>query len=316
MPNTYAILGTGALGGLYGGRLHSIGKEVHFLCRSDFRSIEESGLQIQSPWGDLNLQDVRAYDSASAMPKVDVAIVAWKATANDALSSVLPHVCGPETCVLVLQNGLDMEADSAAIVGENRVLGGCCFLCCNKTGPGKIHHLDYGKIAFGEYSPEYRGQTTLRMQEIASDLEAAGVPVLQSRDLALTRWRKLMWNIPFNGLSVALDADTSQIMTAPDSAELAHLVMEDVRLAAQACGVHIEPEFLHKLLEDTRRMVPYASSMLLDYRHKRQIEVEAILGNAVRKSTAAGFVPKYIGSLYKQLRFLDERNRAPDSPPS
>ncbi len=80
------------------------------------------------------------------MPKVDVAIVAWKSTANAALADALPHVLKDDGCVLVLQNGWDVERDAAHLVGAERVLGGCCFLCSNKVGPGHIHHLDYGRL--------------------------------------------------------------------------------------------------------------------------------------------------------------------------
>lgn len=302
----YAILGTGALGGLYGGLLARAGAEVHFLLHSDYEHVREHGLRVDTPLGDFHLPKVNAYRSASEMPQVEVAIVAWKSTANAALPEALPRVLTEEGCTLVLQNGWDVERDAAQLVGAERVLGGCCFLCSNKVGPGHIHHLDYGRIAFGEYAPLLSGSITPRMRTIEADFRRAGVDITATEDLGKTRWAKLMWNIPFNGLSVVLQALTDRIMSNPHTARLAEQLMREVHTAAAGCGSVIDESMITKLLEDTRKMVPYASSMLLDYQQGRPMEIEAIFGNPLRAARAAGIEVPRIEMLYQQLMFLAE----------
>lgn len=306
----YAVLGTGALGGLYGSLLARAEREVHFLARSDFPHIQAHGISVKSHWGNFDLPQINVYEAASSMPVVDVAIVAWKTTSNSQLAETLESVCGPETLVLVLQNGYDIEQDAADVVGSERVLGGCCFLCCNKTGPGAIDHLDYGMIAYGEFGTPHAGRITDRMLAIQADFEAAGIPNQPSENLRLVRWKKLMWNIPFNGLSVVLQSDTKRITQCDASRELAIALMQDVRQAAAACGYDVPQEFADKMMRDTERMVPYASSMLLDYRARRPIEVEAIFGNPIRAARQQGYEAQRVETLYQQLRFLDEVNRA------
>lgn len=306
---TYAILGTGAVGGLYGSFLARSGCRVHFLARSDYAHIRQHGLQVESPWGDFHLPQVHCYSSTMDMPEVDVVIVAWKTTDNAHLAEALEPLCGAETAVLVLQNGWDVERDAAECVGSERVLGGCCFLCCHKAGPGHIRHLDYGRIVFGEYADQARGKLTPRMRAIARDFSDAGIDIEPSVDLRDARWRKLMWNIPYNGLSVVLNADTQQLMHDPASALLVASLMLEVRQAAEHHGCRIEEEYVDKLLEDTRRMVPYDSSMRLDYRHRRPIEVEAIVGNPLRAAQHTGYHPRQMEMLYHQLCFLDRHNR-------
>ncbi len=303
------MLGTGALGGLYGGLLARFGIDVHFLVRSDYDHVYQHGLQIESPLGDFHLPQVNCYKSLEDLPKVDVVIVAWKTTANAALKNTLQQVCGPHTVVLVLQNGWDIESAAAECVGSERVLGGCCFLCCNKIGPGHIQHLDYGQIVFGEYERLLSGSITDRMAAIASDFQAAGIDMQPAIDLRNVRWRKLMWNIPYNGLSVVLNADTKQIMSDPASAVLAEALMREVRQGAESCGYAIEESFVDKLLEDTRQMVPYDSSMRLDFRAGRPMEVESIFGSPLRAARQAGFHAQRIEMLYHQLVFLDQQNR-------
>ncbi|MCA9128374.1 MAG: putative 2-dehydropantoate 2-reductase [Planctomycetales bacterium] len=307
---SYAILGTGALGGLYGGLLAKSGCEVHFLARSDFQHIRRSGLRVDSPLGDFHLPHPSVFDDPQDMPKVDVAVVAWKATCNDSLGEVLRAVCDQKSLVLVLQNGYDIERDAADVAGENQVLGGCCFLCSNKIGPGHIKHLDYGRIAFGEYSPSWRGRISPRMLEIAEDFQRAGIDMQPAEDLQSVRWRKLVWNVPFNGLSVVLRANTQQIMSDPSARMLAESLMIDICRASKQCGTEIERAHIDKMLIDTEKMVPYDSSMSLDYLAKRPMEVEAIFGNPWRAALSAGYRATYVETLYRQLLFLDAHNQS------
>ncbi|MEZ6137095.1 MAG: putative 2-dehydropantoate 2-reductase [Pirellulaceae bacterium] len=305
----YAILGVGALGGLYGGLLAKSGVETHFLARSDLDHLQKHGLQVESPWGNFHVNNLNVYQSPEEMPPADVVVVAWKATSNPSLPLALEALCHAQSIVLVLQNGLDVEHDAAAVVGEDRVLGGCCFLCCNKIAPGHIKHLDYGRIVFGEFGSQNSGQITHRMQMIASDFRAAGIDIEPSANLLSVRWKKLAWNIPFNGLSVVLAANTQEIMEDPAASALAKSLMEEVREAAAANGVAIEATHIQKMLDDTRRMVPYDSSMLLDFRAGRAMEVEAIFGNPLRAARQAGYNPSKIDMLYQQLSFLGNRSR-------
>lgn len=302
---SYAVLGVGALGGLYGGLLARAGLDVHFLLHSDYEHVREHGLRVDTPLGDFHLPKVNAYRYPSDMPQVDVAIVAWKSTANAALEAALTPVVKADSCVLVLQNGWDVELDTARIVGAEHVLGGCCFLCSNKAGPGHIQHLDYGRISFGEYAPLLSGSITPRMQRLTEDFRRAGIDMVPTEDLRQTRWKKLMWNIPFNGLSVVLGALTDRIMADAHSAQLAEILMREVRAAAAGCGSHIDETYIDKMLEDTRKMVPYASSMLLDYQHGRPMEIEAIFGNPMRAAQAAGVPVPRIETLYQQLKYLE-----------
>ena len=306
-----AILGTGALGGFYGGLLAKAGCDVHFLLNSDFEHVQAHGLKVDTPLGDFHLPQVQAYGRPEDMPKADLAVVAWKTTVDErVLSDVLNNVCGSETIVLVLQNGLDVEEQAASIVGPERVLGGCAFLCSNKIGPGHIRHLDYGAIAFGEYSSTLRGEVSERMKHIAELFQGCGIDMRPSENLLEVRWKKLAWNIPFNGLSVVLSADTQQIMEDPASRELAEDLMVEVKNSAAANGIEISEKHIQKMLDDTSAMVPYDSSMRVDFVQRRPIEVEAIFGNPLRAAKKAGYEPRKIEMLYQQLCFADRLNRS------
>ncbi|HLP92312.1 MAG TPA: putative 2-dehydropantoate 2-reductase [Nostocaceae cyanobacterium] len=307
---TYAILGTGALGGFYGAKLQKAGNEVHFLLKSDYHQVKEHGLIIESKDGDFTLPQVNAYNDVEKMPHCDVVIVALKTTQNHLLPQMLPSVVKDNGVVLVLQNGLGIEAEIAQIVENIYIIGGLCFLCSNKVGFGHIHHLDYGQITLGEYAVNYESTgITERMRQISEDFENAGIAIELTEDLLLGRWKKLVWNIPYNGLSVILNARTDELMADIHTRQLVENLMLEVQLGAKSTGRVIPDNFIQTMLDYTEKMKPYRTSMKIDYDEKRPLEIEAIFGNPIRKTQASGINLPQISCLYQQLKFLDQRNR-------
>jgi 2-dehydropantoate 2-reductase len=307
---TYAILGTGALGGFYGAKLQKSGLEVHYLLKSDYQQVSEQGLIIESKDGDFSLPQVNAYNNVDKMPQCDVVIVSLKTTQNQLLPDLLPPIVKDDGVVLVLQNGLGIEAEIAEIVSNVHVIGGLCFLCSNKVAPGHIHHLDYGQITLGEYTSNYQSTgITKKMQEIAADFENAGISIELLEDLLLGRWKKLVWNIPYNGLSVILDARTDELMTDIHTRQLVESLMWEVVAGAKSTGRTISESFVQTMLDYTVKMKPYRTSMKIDFDEKRPLEIEAIFGNPLRKAAAEGVNLQQIRCLYQQLKFLDIRNR-------
>jgi 2-dehydropantoate 2-reductase len=317
-PHRYAVLGTGALGGFYGARLQQAGAEVHYLLRSDYAQVKAQGLVVESPDGDFTLPQVHAYQAAIDLPPCDVAIVALKTTQNHLLPKLLLPVLKESGIALVLQNGLGIEAEVAKLVGCDRVMGGLCFLCANKVAPGHIRHLDYKQITLGDFAADYQPcGITERMQQVAADFEQAGIPIELAEDLFISRWKKLVWNIPFNGLSVVLNATTDQMMADPMTRSLAEALMQEVAQGARASvqvaepgsARAVPPQFIQTMLDYTAKMKPYRTSMKIDYDERRPLEVEAIFGNPLRMAEQAGVALPKIEMLYQQLKFLDVQNR-------
>jgi len=299
---TYAIIGSGALGGYYGARLQHAGAEVHFLCHSDAEHVAEHGWVVESTQhDDIKLPNVHAYASVADMPRCDVVVVGLKSTSNALLHELLPPVVKDDGCVLTLQNGLGPEDDAAAVVGKDRVLGGLCFLCSNKVGPGHIRQDRFDHIKLGEFGK--RGISE-RMEKIAMDFQAGGVRVQLAEDLAAARWEKLVWNVPYNGLAAALGVDCSVLMQQVEP--LVADLMFEVVSAAQAVIRHTIPtSFVETMLNNTRNMTAYKPSMMIDREMGRPMEVEAIYGEPVRRAEAAGCAVPKMRMLYEQLKVLD-----------
>ncbi|NEO84490.1 MAG: putative 2-dehydropantoate 2-reductase [Spirulina sp. SIO3F2] len=307
----YAVVGTGAIGGYYGACLQRAGFEVHFLLRSDYDWVREQGLRIDSVYGDFVLSQVNAYVDPAAMPQCDGVIIALKSTQNAQLVQILPPLIGPHTTIVLLQNGLGCETAIASQFPDNPLLGGLCFVCANKVGPGHIRHLDYQAITLGQYAPDYVPcGITPELEAIAQDFAAAKIEIHPDGHLLQSRWRKLVWNIPYNGLSVILDATTDALMAHPPTKQLVTEIMQEVQQGAAAWDCEIADAFIEQMLTHTEQMTPYLTSMKLDAQQGRPLEHEAIVGEPWRWAAARGVDLPRIGMIYRQLAFCDRLSQA------
>ena len=309
LKRSYTIIGTGAVGGFYGACLQRAGFEVHFLVHNDYEHVRQHGLVIESKEGDFTLPNVYAYRDVQEIPTTDVIVIALKATQNHLLAHLLPPLVKDDSVILVLQNGLGVEEEIAQIVGNKNIIGGLCFLCSNKIGPGHIRHIDYKAITLAKYAEGYQAcGTTEHMVHLSDDFQEANIPITLFEDLWIARWKKLVWNIPYNGLSVVLNATTQELMANINSRNLVEQLMKEVLLGAQTPNRSIPKTFIQEMLDHTEKMEPYRTSMKIDYDEHRPMEVEAILGNPLRSSRDRGIELPQVSMLYQELKFLNARN--------
>jgi 2-dehydropantoate 2-reductase len=305
----FSVIGTGAIGGFYGGLLAHAGQEVHFLLRSDYEHVKNHGLFIQSDvLGPIQIDNVKAYRNVSEMPRSDVVLICLKSTENKSLlPALLPPLLHADTVVIPIQNGLGVEKDIAEMFPGISVAGGIAQIAANKTGPGSLHHQDYGYLELGSYNIE----KPERLNEIVAAFEKTRIGISAADDLAHLRWRKLVWNITFNGLSVILNTTTDRVLHVPSARSLAKKIMLEVIAGANACNVDIPEHFADELLEFTEKMHPYAPSMKLDFDSGRPLEIHYIYENPVNTANSAGYYMSTVDVLAKQLTFLSEEKRMP-----
>jgi 2-dehydropantoate 2-reductase len=284
---------------------------VHFLVRSSVDLLRRDGLHVRSVDGDIDLARPSVTDDPAEVPPVDVVLVALKTTANGALPALLPPLVGPSTVVVMLQNGLGVEAAATAAVPGAVVLGGLCFVCSSLVAPGRIEHVDYGAVTLGEHRADgLAAGVTPAVEAVAADLAGAGVTVQPQPDLVVARWKKLVWNIPYNGLSVVLRAGTDEIMADPDARALVRSLMVEVQRGAAAQGREIPDAFVDQMLADTEAMTPYRTSMALDFDQQRPLELDAIYRVPIAVAAVGGVSLDATAALHRELAMLDRRNRA------
>lgn len=294
-----AVVGSGAIGLYYGGRLAAAGEDVHFLMRSDYEGIRKNGLTVESVHGDFRLPQVQAYRDSRDIGPADLVIVTWKATANPLLTSVLPPLLHDGTQVLTLQNGLGNCEAIERICGAERVIGGLCFVCINRIQPGLIRHSAGGRVSIGDWSQGPAG----RSKEITRRFKAAGIHASAVDNLVAAQWEKLIWNIPFNGLSVAEGGVTTDVLLAnPQTEAEIRALMLEVIATAQALGLPLREELADQNIERTRPMGPYRTSSMIDFTEGRDVEVEPIWAEPLQRAKAAGLQMPHLEQLLERIR--------------
>lgn len=309
---TYTVVGAGAVGLLYGIRLAAAGHPVRWVVRSGAERIREHGLRLRSVDGDVSLPPagLEVHVDPAAAPTSDVVIVALKTTANGGLAELVGPAVAPGATVAMFQNGLGVEERlRRAVPHAGPVVGAMCFVCAQRGAPGEVDHIDYGAVTLGSASSRREA-----VDALADDLGGAGVPVTAVADLASARWRKLVWNIPFNGLSVVRDATTDILLSAPATRRLVSDVMDEVIAGANAAGHAVDPSFRDEMLATTDAMAVYAPSMKLDHEAGRPLEIEAIYDVPIAVARAAGAPMRRVEELRDQLRSVDP-GHDPVAPP-
>ena len=305
------VVGTGAVGGFYGGKLAQAGAAVTTLCRSDYEVVTAKGISITSVFGDFHFKPERVIREISEYRSPpDYILVGLKVLPEIDTKEIIKDAVGPETAIVLLQNGVDIEEPVARTFPDNEIISGLAFICATRTTPGQIEHTDFGRLVLGRF-PVGRSVKTDEFARLVND---AGVPCEVTEDVVSARWRKLVWNAPFNPISVlGGGADTRTMVDNPESLELARQVMEEVCSIAEAAGHPLPAGVVQENIDGTRKMAPYKSSMLVDFEAARPMEVEAILGNGLKVARRYGISAPHMESLYGLLKLVDKRIRKGES---
>ena len=300
----YGVIGTGAIGGFYGAKLAHGGQDVHFLLHSDYEYVKQHGLQVDSCDGSFHLDDVNAYQHTEDMPKCDVVLVCLKSVNNSKLQSLLPPLLHEKTLVVLIQNGIGVEADVEKMFPGVQLAAGLAFICSAKTEPGRVNHQCYGSINLANYSCK---DEALMLAVVDEFREASIETGLVEYNEA--RWKKAVWNMPFNGMTVALHTQTDLLLKNESTRRLIREQMMEVVGAAQHLGVkNLDEKFVDKMIATTDVMTPYSPSMRLDYDFHRQMEIYYLYTRPIEIAREAGYRMPKLEMLEAELRFLESMN--------
>ena len=303
------ISGAGAVGAYFGGRLAEAGADVSVVCRSDYEEVKVKGFQISSVKGDFVFKPAQVLRSASEYQgRADLIIVGSKVLPEIDVVSMIKDAVGPETVILLAQNGIDIEKDIHAAFPENELLSAIIYIGCTKTAPGIIAHTGGpGSMTFGEFRHRKGGKTAQQLLELFGKTPC---PAELVDNIQYFRWKKLLWNIPFNSISVLGGGLLTNQMT--DRSHLENLcsgIMYEIIEVAHSVGIELAESLVSENIEYTRNFTPYATSMLADFRRSRPLEVEAIVGNVYRIASENNIAIPHIATLYALLASVDKKKQ-------
>ena len=275
------VVGAGAVGGYFGAMLLRAGHEVTMVARGEHgRAIRERGLFVETPSGTLHVTPPVLNDVGEARGfGAGIALVAVKAGSLAEVADGTGRALAPDGFAIPLLNGLDSEAELAAVIGKQRVIGGIAQIASTNLGGGRIRVDGPAKLVLAPLSP---GQMP-DVERISRELAQAGVDCDAKKDLGRILWTKLLWNAPFNAICALTDRTAGEVLAVPELAALVRDAMHELARVAGAEGVVIDERFIDATLDATRaKFADSVPSMLQDVRNGRATEALALQGAVVR----------------------------------
>ncbi|MGO8920017.1 MAG: 2-dehydropantoate 2-reductase [Stellaceae bacterium] len=278
------VVGAGAIGGYFGGRLLEAGRDVTFLVRPRrAAALAATGLSIRSKFGDVHIAAPPTVTEDALTGGVDLVLLSSKAyDLEGAMASVAPAV-GPQTAILPLLNGLRHLEALAARFGATPVLGGQCLISTVLDPEGRILHLnDTHSLTFGELD----GSRSARAEAIAAALSGARFETRLSETILQEMWEKWVFIATGAGITCLMRATLGDIVAA-GAADLALALFDECAGIAATQGFPARPAFLERTrLAFSAPGSPLTASMLRDIERGAPVEAEHILGDLLRRAGA------------------------------
>lgn len=303
-----AVIGAGAVGGYFGGRLAFAGNEVVFLTRGKTLEALRSGpLRVQSIGGDFEV-NVRATDDPAAVGEVDAVLVAVKAWQVPDAAVAIQKMPGEKSVVVPLQNGMDAPAELAAILGPGRVAGGLCRIVAEAKGPGQIdHYWAEPSLAFGELEPLTNAGV---LAQLRGAFVAAGVRCEIPRNIARAMWQKFLFIAPWGSLGAFTQLPAGPLRESTESRARLVQALHEVAAIAQAEGNDLGSDCVSKTMAALDSLpADTTSSMQRDIMAGRPSELEAQTGAVMRFGRKTSVPTPVHDAIYAELLPLEQQAR-------
>ncbi len=304
-----AVVGTGGIGGYFGGRLAAGGEDVVFIARGrHLEALRRQGLRVESPLGDFAVSPVEATDTPDEVGPVEFVLVAVKAWQVPETAKFIKPLVGSSTVILPVQNGVEATAQVAAVRGEDRVLAGFCRILSMIVEPGHIRHLGVDPcMVFGETA----GAPTDRVRKIAAAFENAGVGVRTPSDIWPSLWEKFLFIASLGGVGAVTRSPAGVMRSTPGTREMLEAAMSEIQQLAVARGVSLKGDAVGKSLAFVDNMPEDATaSMQRDIMEGRPSELESQNGAVVRLGEIAGVATPVHRFIYHALLPMENQARS------
>jgi 2-dehydropantoate 2-reductase len=304
----------GAIGSFYAFILHRTGRVgITVVARSNYHAVKDKGITIDSQNHGQHTfvpQSV-VRTPAEAQGPFDYIVCAHKAINNDAVAETLKPAVDPDrTTIVIIQNGVGNEEPFRKAFPKSCILSCVTWTGGTQTSPGIVKHTKLEDLQIGLYpSPDIPNDVEqARLAAFTSLLSTGGTPFRVEDDIQVARWSKVVWNVAWNSITTLTMSDTQSWLASSSYAEpRTRKLMEEVVDVARACGVPLGHRLIDDQMEKIKGMAPIYSSMYVDRKEGRKMEVDVIFGVPVRKGRELGVSIPTLETIYALLLAVDSR---------
>ena len=303
------LIGAGSVGAYFCGRAASGGAIVEVFVRRNESEIREKGYEINSIAGDFVFHPAKVVsDPCEISSDIDAVVLATKVLPDIDRVELLKHAANQlhYPPIVLIQNGIGIEDEIAAAFPDNEIISCVAYIGASRKSFREIIHSGSGRLIIGRFG----GGASLFAEKLKDVFIAGGVPCQVTEDIALERWRKLLWNLPFNPVSVlAGGLNTVELCDGKEIEKLCSILMDEVIECANACGVKLTREMADEQFVYTKGFPPYKTSMLQDYSAGLPLEVDAVIGNMLKTADRFSLAVPCTRCCAALLRSLDRKKQ-------
>lgn len=298
-----AVVGTGAVGGYFGGMLAQAGAPVVLIGRSNFvDAVLRNGLVLDTLQGSHTVR-VDASTEMNTVRGADLVLFSVKSTDNTATARELVPFLGPHTIVLSMQNGVDNVEQIRAAAGIE-ALPAVVYVACSAPTPGTVKHVGRGDLVLG---PECEKTTS-----VADTFERAHVPCRISNNIEGELWVKLISNCALNAISAIAQARYRQIAASEAARQMVHEVVKEVLDVSRAAGITMpgvenSDAALAIAMKIATQMAEQISSTGQDLTRGKRTEIDSLNGYIARRGAELGVPTPVNQALYALVKLLEAR---------
>jgi len=306
MLQNILVMGAGAVGGYFGGRIAEKTKtEVYLVARGNhLEKIKKDGLKILSPDSDAVLK-LPATSDPAGFPEPDLILFTVKSFDTDRAIRQIKPVAGKETIILTLQNGIENYRKLKSAFGDN-ALQGLCQIGAGLEKPGVIRHDSFGLVVFGEQN----GRKSKRTGKLAELFDQAGISNRVSDHIRKEVWLKFAWNTVYNSMTAALNVPVNLLYSGNHSEEELKKLLMEVKRTAKAEGVEIEDKELDDIFNKSRGLEGFITSTLRDRRAGKPLEYDGLTGALLRTASKHGIELPRFSLLHGMLQAAGQSSRS------
>jgi 2-dehydropantoate 2-reductase len=296
------VMGSGGLGGYFGGILAHHGHDVTFVARgAHLAAMRERGLEVRTDEQTYRLSPVKAVATPDeATGDFDLILFTVKGYDAEAAATALRSVIGPETAVLTVLNGVDSAEQLATILGPEHVLAGTTFIRSTLAEPGLIEQMGtLRRVVFGEFA----GGVTPRVERVAAALREAGVDTEVAADSRVALWQKFVMQAPHATMTSVCQMPCGPIRETPEGEALYWALIDECIAVGRASGVALPADAAQTAMDVIWKFLyEQKTSMSIDYERGNRVELEQLTGTVVRRGKVLGVPTPTFDILYGVLK--------------